>query len=293
MDELTAVESAKYLGISREAVDLAAREGRLPALGEDGPRRFSRAALEAYHQARVQEKIAALARVRETPVSVAARVRQALHERGNGLPRSFNERLAAMPATWRSLFSKAELSAAGVPDGAGCRWCKALEFSRFLGTRPVEFAPAFVELFGGQPCGTCGPGLLRPYWAALQARVRPAGTGSSAGAVPPSAAERARAAEWAQRHPVTAAGKPVVDDDGRALVAAGLRTARARLKDAKRRSDQRHVLHLAQVIRALEADAAVVDGRVTAAARPGTLRCGHALAAGCACPRRASKGGRR
>jgi hypothetical protein len=293
MDELTAAESGKYLGISREAVDLAAREGRLPALAGDGPRRFSRGTVEAYHELKQAEKVAKLARAGESPVSVAAKVRRGLFDGETGLPRSAAAKLSAMPMAWRALFSKAELAAAGVPDGGACKWCKALEFGKFLGSRPTPYAPVYVELFGGQPCGTCGPGLLRPYWAALQARVRPAGTGSSAGAVPPSAAERARAAEWAQRHPVTAAGKPVVDDDGRALVAAGLRTARARLKDAKRRSDQRHVLHLAQVIRALEADAAVVDGRVTAAARPGTLRCGHALAAGCACPRRASKGGRR
>ncbi|MDQ0831940.1 excisionase family DNA binding protein [Streptomyces achromogenes] len=292
MDELTAAGAAAYLGVSREAVDRAAREGRLPALGGDGPRRFSREGVEAYHQARTREKIAALARVRETPVSVAKRVRLALHERGNGLPRSFDERLSAMPLLWRSLFSRAELAAAGVPDGGGCRWCRAVEFSRFLGTRPVEYAPAFAELFGAQPCGTCGPGLLAPYWASLRARVHPDGVAPSGAAVAPTADERARAAEWVQRRPVTPVARPVGDDDGRALVAAGLRTARARLKDAKRRGDQRHVLQMAQTIRALERDAAVVDGRAGAAVKPGRLKCGHALAANCGCPRSSARGQR-
>lgn len=292
MDEFTAAEAAKWLGVSREAVDLAARQGRLPALGGDGPRRFSRAALEAYHQVRVQERIAALARARETPVSAARKVRRGLSESGTGLPSSVDAKLSAMPAAWRALFNLAELSAAGVPDGGGCRWCKALEFGRFLGARPVEYAPAFVELFGGQPCGVCRPRLLRPYWAALEARVHPAGGGSSVAAVAPTAAERARAAEYVQRRPVTPSGKPVADDDGRALVARRRREVQARLTAAKRAGDQRYAIHLRQTLTALTADAARVDGRPVSA-KPGRLACGHLVSAGCACARRASKRGQR
>jgi len=286
MDELSVADAAKYLGLTAEAVHRAVREDRLATLPGEGPARLSLQAVEEFHRLRQASLVASLARRGETPVSTARKVREALFHSETGLPRSFASKLSAMPSDWRSLFSRAELAAACVTDG--CRWCRALDFSRFLGSRPVEYAPAFAELFGGQPCGTCGPGLLRPYWEALQARVRGGAERPPAAAVPPSAAERSMAREWAQRHPAAAAQKPVGDDDGRALVAAALRTARARLKDAKRRGDQRHVLQMAQTVRALEADAAVVDGRAAAAMRPGRLACGHALAAACSCPRRAS-----
>jgi hypothetical protein len=88
---------------------------------------------------------------------------------------------------------------------------------------------------------------------------------------------------------VTAAAKPVQDDGGRGLVAKRLREVRARQKDARRRGDQTYALRMAQMARDLEADAAVVDGRTAAAARPGRLRCGHLLSADCVCARRASK----
>lgn len=290
MDEFAAGQAAKWLGITEEATHKAAREGRLMALSGEGPRRFSRAALEEYHQARVRDGIAALARVRETPVSVAAKVRRALHKQGEtGMPRSFAAKLAAMPIAWRTVFSTAELAAACVRDGEGCRWCRALEFADFKGLRPPEFSPALKELFGADPCSSCGPGLLAPYMAALAARVH-AGDRRLPGPSPrPSAAEREAARQWAERRPVAAVARPVQDDGGRALVARRLREVRGKLKDAKRRGDQRYVLQLAQTVRALEADAARVDGRAPAAGRPGVLRCGHQLAAGCACPRRASK----
>lgn len=290
MDELTAADAAKYLGISREAVDRAAREGRLSVLGGDGPRRFSRESVEAYHQVRVREKIAALERLRETPCSAARKVRLALHERGTGLPRSADVKLAEVPIDWRSLFSRAELAAACTRDG--CKWCEAGKFGAFLGLRPLEFSPALRELFGAEPCGVCGPELMRPYMDVLAARVR-AGDRRPQGPSPrASAAEREAAREWVQRRPVTPAVRPVGDDDGRALVASALRTARARLKDAKRRGDQPRVLQLAQTIRALERDAAVVDGRAGAVVKPGRLKCGHLLAAGCSCRRPSARGQR-
>jgi len=289
MEELNAVEAARRLGLSREAVDAAAREGRLAAVAGDGPRRFSAQAVEEFHQRRMAQLVATLARSGETPVSVACRVRKGLHASGDtGLPRAFAAKLSAMPSDWRMLFNRAELAAACVKDGEGCRWCKAAEYAEFLGLRPVEFAPARVELFGGPPCGKCGPGLLRPYWAALEARVHGGAVRPSKAAVPPSAAERERAREWVQRHPVTAAARPVQDDGGRGMVARRLREERAKLKSAKRAGDQRSALRLARVVRGLEADAAAVDGRTTAAVKPGRLACGHPLAAGCGCPRRSS-----
>lgn len=261
MDEFTASQAAVWLDISREAVDAAAREGRLSALDGDGPRRFSRGAVEEYHQARVREKVATLARSRETPVSVAAKVRKALHADELGMPRPFAARLAAMPIVWRSVFSKAELAAACVRDGEGCRWCEARKFAAFLGLRPVQFTPALRELFGADPCAACAPVLLAPYMAVLAARVH---AGHRRPSEPPpraSEAERQAAQEWAVRHPVTAAAKPVEDDDGKAMVARRLKQARGQLKEAKRRGDQRRAIQLAKTIRGLEADAAVVDGR--------------------------------
>ncbi|MBP5915745.1 helix-turn-helix domain-containing protein [Streptomyces sp. LBUM 1486] len=295
MDELSAAEAAKWLGVSREAVDLAAREGRLSFVAGGGPRRFTRAAVEDFHQGRQDALVASLARNGETPASVARKVRAALHASGTGLPRSSSVRLAAMPEAWRSLFTRAELAAACLKDGEGCRWCKAAEFSAFLGLRPTPYAPAYAELFGGPPCGTCGPALLRPFMARLAARVHPGGVRPSVGPVVASAAERAAAQQWASRQAVTASAKPVQDDDGRSMVARRLREARTRLKDAKRRNDQAYALRMAQVVRGLEQDAARVDGRsaVTASARPGKLACGHLLAAGCGCPRRSSSMGRR
>lgn len=291
MEDFAAAEAAKYLGISREAVDAAARDGRLPVVAGGGPRRFSPEAVEEFHQLRQSEKIARLALSAETPVSVARKVRARLHATELGMPRPMSVKLAAMPSDWKMLFNRAELAAACVRDGEGCRWCRAADFAAVLKVRPVHYAEAYVELFGGQPCDRCGPGLIRPYMAALWPRVHQGAVRPSERAVAPSEVERARAREWVARRPAQAAAEPVQqDDDGRAMVASALRTARARLKAAKRAGDQRHALQLAQTIRSLEADAAVVDGRaLSAAARPGRLRCGHDLSAGCGCPRHASK----
>lgn len=261
MDVFTAADAANWLGVTREAVDLAAREGRLPVLDGDGPRRFSREAVEAYYQARVQERIAALARGRETPVSVARRVRRGLAESETGLPRPFAVKLAAMPDLWRSVFSSAELAAACTAEG--CRWCEARKFADFRGLRPPEFSPALRELFGGEPCGKCGPGLLRPFMAALRSRVHSGRERPSAPAAAPSAAERELARQWAARRPVTASARPRQDDDGRSMVQRRLRESRAQLTAAKRRGDQRHAIQLRQTIQALEADAAAIDGRAS------------------------------
>lgn len=259
MEELTAAEAAKWLGVSREAVDLAAREGRLPVVAGGGPRRFSREAVEEFHQRRQDALVASLARSGETPTSVAQKVRKGLFQSETGLPRPFAAKLAAMPEAWRSLFNKAELAAACVPDGEGCRWCRAAEFSSFLGLRPTPYAEAYAELFGGPPCQACAPALLKPFMARLAARVHPGGVRPSAGPVVASAAEREQARRWALERPVTASARPVQDDDGRSMVARRLRTERERLTAAKRRGDQRRALQLRQVIQGLEQDAARIE----------------------------------
>ncbi|WP_146064885.1 helix-turn-helix domain-containing protein [Streptomyces sp. SM1] len=257
MDELNASQAAAWLGISREAVDLAAREGRLPVVSGEGPRRFTVDALEVFHQARVAGHIAALERIRETPVSAAGKVRRALDEKGNGLPRSFTAKLNAMPIQRRVLFSQAELAAACVQDG--CRWCEARKFADFKGLRPPEFSPALRELFGADPCTTCGPVLLAPYMAALAARVY-AGDRRPPGPPPRlSEGERRMAEEWAVRRSVSAA-RPCLPDDGRAMVARRLREVRSKLKAAERGGDRRYAKDLRATLSALTADARRVDG---------------------------------
>jgi excisionase family DNA binding protein len=264
MEELTAAEAAAYLGVTREAVDAAAREGRLSAVAGDGPRRFSGEAVEAFHQRKQAQLLATLARSGETPVSVARRVRKGLHASGEtGLPRPFAAKLAAMPVDWRTLFNKAELAAACVPDGEGCRWCRAVEFGAFLGLRPLEFGEARVELFGGQPCGVCGPVLLRPFFEALRARVHNGKERPSQRPAAPSAAVREMAREWALRRPVTASAQPRQDDDGRSMVQRRLQETRERLKAAKRRGDQAHAIRLQQTLKSLTADASAIDGRAS------------------------------
>lgn len=265
MDEFNAVETAAWLGISREAVDLAAREGRLPVLDGEGPRKFSRAAVEGYHRARLLDQVAALARLGETPVSVARKVRTALHRSGEtGMPRPFAVKLAAMPDTWRRTFSKAELSAACLEDGQGCRWCRSIEFASFLGLRPPEFTPALRELFGGPPCAVCGPVLYAPVLEALTARVYPGRHR------PPDPVAEAVAAERAAAEAVRAAGavdspvraQPVVpDDDGRAFISRRRRQVQARITQARRAGDSRYVAQLRCQLAALTADASAVDGR--------------------------------
>lgn len=144
-------------------------------------------------------------------------------------------------------------------------------------------------MFDQEPCERCGPGLYGSVLASLRARVHGDAERPSGPAPRPSAAEREMAREWALQRPVTAAVKPVGDDDGRALVASALRTARARQKDAKRRGDQAYALQLAKTIRGLEADAALVDGRPSAVSKPGRRWCGHLVAAGCGCPVRGQR----
>lgn len=289
-EEFTVKEAAAFLSLTTEGVRKAVREGRLEALPDTDPARLARDAVEEYHHLRQDALVASLARSGETPVSVARRVRRKLHSSTEtGLPRSHASKLAAMPETWRALFTRAELAAACVKDGGGCRWCRALEYSTFLGTRPPEFAEAYVELFGGQPCEVCGPGLRRPLLEALARRVHPGRQR------PPDARAEAAAAVPPAPRPQPAQSR-VGDDDGRALVARRRREVQARLKTARRSGDTAYALQLQATLQALTADAAAVDyGRtaVTASSRPGTLRCGHALAAGCACPRRASTRGQR
>ena len=298
MQTFTIAQTARHLGVSDTATRKMIGRAELSVLPGSDPIRLDAAAVDAVLKLRQADAVHDLTRRRSTAVQLAQETRRILlpapHE-SKPLPNreavSWNLRMSLVPTEAKTLFGMAALTAVGSQDG--CRWCRSGDFARVLGGwAPTAYGDGFAALFDQQPCERCGPGLYGPVLAALRARVQGGPERPSARPLPPSAAERAAAAEWASRRAVTAAAKPV-DDDGKALVAAGLRTARARLKDAKRRGDQKYALRLARVVRDLEADAARVDGRVSAAARPGRLRCGHTLAAGCSCPRRSSVRGRR
>ena len=201
--------------------------------------------------------------------------------------------LSGLPANVRAFFGAAPLAALTLPDREACGWCAAKVAAGLL--RAPEPRPGEVLLaLLGDPCmEKCMGRFAGAEMERLRARVHPGGARPSAARTTPAAAARSMAPAAPPVSPRTPAQPVQPDDGGRSMVARQLRTARVRLKDAKRTGDQRRAIQLQQTIRGLEADAAVVDGRVTAAARPGRLRCGHLLSAGCACPRRASARGAR
>jgi hypothetical protein len=204
--------------------------------------------------------------------------------------------LTSMSEQVKSVFGAAMLNAAALRDGEGCRWCAARIAGKMLGI-PVSdgqlASRVGLALLGGPTCER-DRGLVRAQMTELATRVHPGGVRPPEGRSAPSPGKRPPSPQQRAEQAVTAA-KVGGRDDGKMLVQRRLRETRERLKAAKRRGgDPKYALRLAQQVRDLERDAARVDGRaVTAAARPGTLRCGHALAAGCACPRRASSRGQR
>lgn len=202
--------------------------------------------------------------------------------------------LSALPANVRALFGPGVLMALTLPDRAACSWCAARVACGLLKVPEPQYGGEVFRALLGAPCAErCMPRFAGAEMAKLRARVHPGGTRPSAARTAPVTASGSTAPA-APPAPRRTPAQPVQDDNGRALVAARLRTARARLKDAKRRGDQKYALKLRAMVASLEADAAQVDGRAfSAAARPGTLRCGHALAARCSCPRRASTRGQR
>lgn len=288
--------AARYAGYSREGLRKVINRGELPVLPDTKPVKLSPADVEAFLRVKQEDALRDLVRRRQTPETLARDVRhKLLHQDTTVLPDHVGEhqrlRLSLVPDAARHLFGTAALNAVFLEDGHGCRWCRATEYAEFLGTwAPTAYGVAFRELFGQLPCEKCGPRLYGVVMESLRAQVHAGGERAADGRVAPSAAERERAEEWARQRAVTAAAKPVQQDDGgRALVAKRLRETRARAKAAKRSGDRAYALRLAQMARDLEKDAARVDGgAVTASARPGRLRCGHTLASGCSCPRRAS-----
>ncbi|NGO43783.1 hypothetical protein [Streptomyces ureilyticus] len=283
-DEVAIRAAANRLGITEWAVRKAVLRGELKELPGPGPARLDADEVDRFRRAR---QTAALARIgaRGTDLVQLARDARSFLRPYPGAPTS--GKVSSLGADVVAAFGAAALHAAAVREG--CGWCAAAMAARLLGTEPPAYGTAMLALLG-EPCAKDMKRFAGAEMERLRAQVHPGGT-------PPAAARTA---------PVTAAGSmappvpPVQrprsaqsqDDTGKTMVAARLRETRARLKSAKRSGDQRRAIELRRMIQSLEADAARVDGRpaVTAsAARPGTLRCGHALAAGCSCPRRASR----
>jgi hypothetical protein len=295
MDTLSAVQAAHYLGITERGLRKQITRGELTVLSVD-PIRLDAGHVDAVLRMRQTDALRDLVRQQKTAVSLARETLTVLYPRdaGTRLPADVAARqrlgLSLVDDRAKVLFGTAALSAALVDDGS-CRWCTSAAFARVLRTwAPTSFSEGYKALFGGQlPCEVCGPGLYGSVMAALAAQVHPPGSGPSKPHRPPSEAERQAAREWVARHAPAPATPMQGDDDGRALVSLRLRQTRERLKAAKRSGDQAYAIRLTQTLKSLTADASAIDGRAAAAARPGMLACGHALAAGCSCPRRATK----
>jgi len=281
---LTVRAAANRLGFSEWGVRKAVERGELVPVVRH-PIKVSAADVEALRARKQDEAIARLGVDRLA--KVARDVRAQLHPPvSSGAPRG-HDALELIPETTKAAIGMPLLHAAAMPEGSGCRWCVARTASLMLKV-PLRDATMTSEvgiaLLGRPECAD-HRALVRARMAELAAEVHPGGVrapvartgpvGAPGGAVAPAPAPRA-------------ATKPVGDDNGRDLVGRRRREVQAKLKAARRRGDARHVASLQLQLQRLTADAAVVDGRAAAARRPGTLRCGHLLAAGCACPRRAS-----
>jgi hypothetical protein len=293
---LSAVQAGHYLGVTEKTVRNMINRGELEVLSVE-PVRLDSRHVDDVLKARQVDALHDLARGHKTPVDLAREARRVLHPSyaTTTLPDRVAEeqrlRMSLVSDTAKLLFGQAAITAACTGDEA-CRWCRAREYAAVLKTwAPTQYAEGFRALFDQAPCSKCGPALYGAVMESLRAQVHAGGERPSGGRVAPSAAEREAAREYVTRRPVTAAAQPVRqdDDDGRSMVNRRLQQTRARLKEAKRSGDQRRAIQLTQTLQALTADAARVDGLAASAARPGRLRCGHLLASGCSCPRRASK----
>lgn len=294
MEYLNAVQAARHLGVVERTVRNMVGRGELEVVSAD-PVRFDPRHVAEVLRVRQASARLELMRLRKDPLSVARETRALLDRPYSdvNLPQYRAEdrkrRMALVSQPVKTLFGTAALAAAQSEDGS-CRWCKAAEYGRFLGAwAPTAFSPEFRALFGADPCEACGPALYGTTMRALAARVHPGGERPSAGRTePPAPRMRAEARQPVREAPAVA--QPVqADDGGRAAVARRRREVQAKLKAANRAGDTAYGEQLARQLEVLRADAAVVDGRASTRRLAGFLRCGHALAAGCSCPRIASK----
>jgi hypothetical protein len=294
MHTLTIAQAARHLGISDQRVRQLIDGQELFVLSGTSPVKLSAEHVETVRMLRREAILYDLAARQRTPVYLAHEARRVLLPSvpGANLPQYRNEdqrrRLGLVASEARQLFGVAALTAACTEDG--CRWCTAQKFAEVLGGwAPDAYAEGFAALFGQEPCERCGPGLFRTSMDRLAAQVRPGGMRPSVGRTEVAATRAPRVPQKPVERAVTAAAQPRQDDDGKSMVQRRLRVVRARLKTAKRANDQKYAIRLQQTLKSLMADAARVDGLTASAALPGTLRCGHPLAAGCSCPRLASR----
>lgn len=290
MTAFTIAQTARHLGVSDSATRKMIGRAELSVLPGADPIRLDAGHVAAVLKLRQMAAVHDLTRRGSTAVRLARETRAVLlpgPRESKPLPdraaTSWNLRMSLVSVEARTLFGVAALTAVGAEDG--CRWCLSSEFARVLGGwAPESYGEGFAVLFGQEPCERCAAGLYGAVLASLQARVHP-----GRHRPPDARAEAVAAALPAAAAPRPQRAQPMQDvDDGKAMVARRRREVQARLTAAKRAGDQRYALQLRQTLTALTADAARVDGR-PAAVRPGKLACGHALAAGCSCPRRASK----
>jgi hypothetical protein len=294
METLTIAQTARHLGLSDSGVRKAIERQELFILPGTSPVKLNAEAVETARLLRREVLLAELASRRQTPVTLAREARRVLFPSAPGvnLPQHAAEdqrrRLSLVPNEARQLFGVASLTAACTE--AGCRWCTAQKFAEVLGGwAPDAYSEGFAALFDQAPCERCGPRLHGTAMAALAARVHPGGErrsgGRTEGAAPVMRAEPRPAARRA-----SGPARPVQGDDGgKAAIQRRRREVQARLKAANRAGDRAYAEQLVRQMEALRADAAVVDGRQSLKSRPGRLRCGHLLAASCACPRVASR----
>jgi hypothetical protein len=292
METLTIAQAARHLGLSDPGVRKMIERQELFTLSGTSPVKLSAEHVETVRLLRREALLADLAARRKTPVMLASEARRVLFPQhlGANLPQHQAEaqrrRLNLVSSEARQLFGTAAMTAACASEG--CRWCLSADFARVLGGwAPTEYSEGFRELFGQEPCERCGPGLYGAVLASLNARVyQGAQTPPGGRAEAPAPRMRAEPRQVVSER-VTAA-QPVQGGDGKELVSRRLRATRVRLKAAERSGDRAYAAQLRKALKTLTADASVVDRR-SVSSRPGTLRCGHALAANCACPRRASK----
>ncbi len=267
MEYLNAVQTARHLGVVERTVRNMVGRGELEVVSAD-PVRFDPRHVAEVLRVRQASARLELMRARKDPLSVARETRALLDRPYSdvNLPQHRAEdrkrRMALVSQPAKTLFGTAALTAAQSEDGS-CRWCKAAEYGRFLGTwAPTAFSPEFRALFGADPCERCGTGLYGTTMAALAARVHPGGERPSAGRTEP-AAPRMRAEPWRPMREAPAVAQPVQVDDAseRAWLSKRRRQVQARITEAKRRGDRAYEGQLRLQLQALTADAARVDGR--------------------------------
>lgn len=292
VEPLSVKAAAQRLGMTEYGTRGLIEAGKLRPVVRTPSIRLSAADVEDLRVARREAAVAEFTARGVDLVKLATNTRRALRpEPADPLPGGVRG-LSALPANVRAFFGPGVLLALTLPDRAQCGWCAARVACGLAKVPEPRYGQVLLALLGDPCVEKCTPRFAGAEMAKLRARVHPGTHPPAARTAPVTAA--GIAALPAPAVPRRTSAQPVSDGDGgRAKVSQRRREVQARLKDARRRGDTQHAMTLQRQLQALTADASVVDGRAASAARPGTLRCGHALSAGCTCPRRASSRGQR